>query len=132
MSKCTVRPADIDVIKTVMGNITTQENGEKGHNRNNYVVAINKVSNKILDLKKFKEGGKEAIVKTFNASEFSFGTETVIFIRQNPKLNDQDNARFEEACKEQLFEDLVLNTPTIYRMHDFLRIRKDMINYCES
>ena len=87
-----VRHADLHVIETVMGNITTEKNGEKGANKNNYAVAINKVTKKFMNMPAFQEKGKQEIANFFNLPDLPFGTTNVQFIEEQLNLKDIDNA----------------------------------------
>ena len=103
------------VIKTVMGNLTTQKYGKKGANKNNYTIAINKVTKKMLENESFQKYGKQQIADLFDLKNSPFGTTSVSFIEQQLDLVDSSNKRFEKQSQEKLFQDLVMNTPTIHR-----------------
>ena len=99
-----------------MGNITTEKGGKKGANKNNYAVAFNKVTKKLMNKPEFQKVGKQQIADLFNSPNLPFGTTSVDFIEKQWCLVDENNGRFDEESKLKLFENIVMNTPTIHRM----------------
>ena len=110
-----------------MSNVTTELGKEKGQNRNNYGVVINKVTNTLWNNERFQKGLKLQIEKIFSKAGESFGTNSIEWVLEQDDLIDENNARFQDS--DILFKRIVLESPTIY-IKNFEKI--DTTNWVEK
>ena len=109
-----VKANDLFVIETIMRKIKVKNSArEASNNKNNYSVIFNKFERKTYESDAFNRCGRLAFSELLNDPDKDYGTDFVSYILNEDYLKDKDDAVFEEIKSKQIFQQIVMETPTI-------------------